>query len=230
MTKRIGLALLAAALLAGAFALGRYAAPCRPATPAPAPAPEVPLDARDVRPLLPGARVGEMTLRTHEGQPFDLARALDDKTTVLVFYRGGWGHVCNTQLAQLKGLWPRLTELGCQLIVVSPDSPPHAAETVRRHGLEFPVLSDQDVVAAKAFGVAFRLDEKALREYEADFGVDIEAASGRTHHVLPVPSVFVIDRDRRVRYQHANPAFRDRIDPEVLLAEAEAVAQPRGRE
>lgn len=43
-----------------------------------------------VCPLLVGSRVPAVTVQTAEGKPFDLAGAVADKPTVLVFYRGGW--------------------------------------------------------------------------------------------------------------------------------------------
>ena len=49
-----------------------------------------PASATDVRPLLIGAKVPELTLSSADGSPFDLTRALATKPTILIFYRGGW--------------------------------------------------------------------------------------------------------------------------------------------
>ena len=46
--------------------------------------------ADQVRPLLIGATVPELTLTDAEGAAFDLAAALSKKPAVVVFYRGGW--------------------------------------------------------------------------------------------------------------------------------------------
>ncbi len=43
-----------------------------------------------VRPLLIGARVSELTLRTADSLPFDLGAAVARRQSILVFYRGGW--------------------------------------------------------------------------------------------------------------------------------------------
>ncbi len=43
-----------------------------------------------VRPLLIGASVPDLVLRSSEGKPFDLAGAIRRKPAVLVLYRGGW--------------------------------------------------------------------------------------------------------------------------------------------
>lgn len=43
-----------------------------------------------VCPLLIGAAVPEVALKTEDGTAIDLASALAGKRTILVFYRGGW--------------------------------------------------------------------------------------------------------------------------------------------
>ena len=43
-----------------------------------------------VRPLLVGARVPELTLRTADSLPFDLGAAIAGRQSILIFYRGGW--------------------------------------------------------------------------------------------------------------------------------------------
>ena len=43
-----------------------------------------------VQPLLIGAEVPRVTLKTVEGEPYELATGVKKKPTVLIFYRGGW--------------------------------------------------------------------------------------------------------------------------------------------
>lgn len=51
---------------------------------------KVPTDPGDIRPLLIGAKIPELTLKTVDGDPFDLNSAVSERPTLLVFYRGGW--------------------------------------------------------------------------------------------------------------------------------------------
>ena len=44
----------------------------------------------DVRPLMVGAEIPELTLTTGEGEAFDLNAAIAADPTILLFYRGGW--------------------------------------------------------------------------------------------------------------------------------------------
>jgi peroxiredoxin len=43
-----------------------------------------------VCPLLVGVAIPQVTLQTVDGEPFDLNRAVSERPSVLVFYRGGW--------------------------------------------------------------------------------------------------------------------------------------------
>jgi len=43
-----------------------------------------------VHPSFVGTKIPEVSVRTADGTPFDLAAAIKTKPTVLVFYRGGW--------------------------------------------------------------------------------------------------------------------------------------------
>jgi peroxiredoxin len=73
--------------------------------------------------------------------------------------------------------------------------------------------------AAKAFGLAFRVDDKGYQRLSG-YGIDLEAASGEKHHLLPVPAVYLVGKDGIVQFQYVNPNYRVRLTPEVLLAAA----------
>jgi peroxiredoxin len=51
---------------------------------------KAPNSAQDVCPLLTGMAIPDLVLKSAEGSRFDLAKAVKQKPTVLVFYRGGW--------------------------------------------------------------------------------------------------------------------------------------------
>ena len=56
------------------------------------------------------------------------------------------------------------------------------------------------------------------------FGVDLEEESGADHHLLPVPSVFLIDREGMIRFRYFNPDYKVRIDNDRLLEAARRLA------
>jgi peroxiredoxin len=87
------------------------------------------------------------------------------------------------------------------------------------------LLSDAQMNAARAFGIAFRVDDATVQKYK-EYNIDLEAASGATHHELPVPAVFIIDRNGVIRFAHWDPDYKVRMKGEEILAAArEAVGK-----
>ncbi|MFC1601821.1 peroxiredoxin-like family protein [Candidatus Sumerlaeota bacterium] len=183
---------------------------------------DVPNDAAKVRPILVGQPLPKIVLRTADNAPFELNAAIAEKPTVLIFFRGGWCPFCSRHLGQLQSIEAELVELGCQIIAVSPDRPELLNAPVEKQQLKYRLLSDSRMTAARALGIAFRLDDATVEKYKTAYGIDIEADSGQTHHLLPVPSAFVIGRDGVVEFSYVNPDYKVRIDPGVLLAAARA--------
>lgn len=120
-------------------------------------------------------------------------------------------------MGQLRAIEPQLNEAGFQLIGISPDQTTKVRETVEKHRLQGRLLSDSLVSAARAFGVAYHVDEATLEQLK-HYGIDLEEASGESHHILPVPAVFVAGRDGVIRFSYANPDYTVRLHPDLLLA------------
>lgn len=88
---------------------------------------------------------------------------------------------------------------------------------MERHGLRGRLLSDSQMCASLAFGVAYKVDDATLAQLKGH-GVDLEEASGEAHHLLPVPAVFVAGSDGVIQFTYANPDYKVRLNPDVLLA------------
>jgi peroxiredoxin len=126
-------------------------------------------------------------------------------------------------LGALKQVEPDRIKLGYDLLFLSADRPELLYSSLKEPDIHYTLLSDAAMNAGRAYRVAFRLDAEALAQYRR-YGVDVEAASGQTHHELPVPAVFIIDRAGVIRFVHANPDYTTRISPDALLDGARAVA------
>jgi len=108
------------------------------------------------------------------------------------------------------------------IIAAVPQDP---AQVVKGPGLSYTILSDARMAAARAYGVAFRVDDATAARSIKGFGIDLEAASGETHHELPVPAVFIVDRSGVIRFVYANADYRIRLAPDELLAKARRLVQ-----
>ena len=118
-----------------------------------------------------------------------------------------------------------LLELGYQIVAVSPDRPEKVASVLSKldGDYSYELLSDSKMEASSGFGLTFKVSDETRDRY-ARYSIDLEDASGETHHLLPVPAVFILDTEGTILFTYVNPNYRERIDPHTLLAAARAAA------
>ena len=188
---------------------------------------EVPDNPESICPILIGQSLPKIEIQTKDNDLFDLNAAIAKKPAVLIFFRGGWCMYCNRQLSQLKSIESALIEMGYQIIAISPDRPEILNRPADEYQLKYQLFSDSAMTAAKSLGIAFRLDDKTFTKYKNDYGIDIEADSGQSHHLLPVPAAFIVDTDGMIHFSYINPNYKVRVDPKVLLEAAKAALQSK---
>lgn len=175
--------------------------------------------ASEVNPVEVGARAPDVMLRQADGQKARLHGLTAEQPAILVFYRGGWCPYCNRHLSALGEVELELKGLGYRIHAVSPDRPEKVAEAAKGADFDYTLYSDASAEAAKAFGLAFQVDA-ATYEKLLGYGIDLESASGQDHHLLPVPAVFIIDREARIRFRYFNADYKERLSAEELLQAA----------
>jgi peroxiredoxin len=109
------------------------------------------------------------------------------------------------------------------VIAISADRPSALAKSREKHDLGYTLYSDGSLAAARAFGIAYQLDDAEVARY-AGYDIDLEAASGHSHHQLPVPSVFLVEAGGTIRWVYSNPDYEVRPDNASLLEAARKLA------
>jgi len=176
--------------------------------------PEMP---QDISPLLIGETIPQITLPDADKKSININMSLTKKPAILIFYRGGWCPYCSAQLSGMMDIEEDLKKTGYDIIAISTDSPENLKQTEMKEKMGYTLLSDSNLAISKQFGIAF----KAPKEYE-DMLVK---ASGNKNidKLLPVPSVFIVDKNGKIRFEYINPNFKERISPSLLKAAANAV-------
>jgi len=118
-------------------------------------------------------------------------------------------------LGKLQEIEEDLKDIGFQLIAIAPDRPEEMVKTRKKEKAKYTLLCDTKMEAARAYGVAFRVDDRTYRTYKMA-GVDLEKYSGEKHHQLPVPSVFIVGKDKVIDFVHYNPDYTKRISNQDL--------------
>jgi peroxiredoxin len=78
------------------------------------------------------------------------------------------------------------------------------------------------LVAHRAYRVLQEVDDATLAKYE-EWGIDLEKSSGRSHHTIAIPSMFLIDETGVIRWAHADRDYKVRPTIEQLLSALDGV-------
>lgn len=183
---------------------------------------DLPVEATSVRPLLIGADVPDVTLRTISGESVALRNMYPDKPMMVIFYRGGWCPFCSRHLAELAAMEDAIREMGLEIIAISPDRPDQLRESLADFKPEYTLLSDSDRHAAQQFGIAFQVTDPERVSALADRTGHTTTPDG--NYIFPVPAVFLLDTEKVIRFQYVDPDYTRRISGAVLMAAAEYVA------
>lgn len=173
-----------------------------------------------MQPLEIGSAVPAVAVQTTAGETVQLNALTQGQPSVIIFYRGGWCPYCTRHLAALGEIEPELKARGYQILALSTDNAEHAADTEADTDLGYQLLADPKMDAAKAFGLAYTVDQPTLEKLKS-YKIDIEAASGETHHLLPVPAVYVIDANGKIIFRHFDADYTKRLSTEELLKAAQ---------
>jgi len=172
--------------------------------------------AQETKPIEKGVQLPVAVVRDSQGKETTLKELSAGKATVLVFFRGGWCPICTRHTGQLIKAYPQIQSTGAQMVAISPDSPESTTSNQSKNSIPFPVFSDSDLNAAKAFGLAFQVDNGTVNKYK-HFGIDLESASGRDHHALPIPAVYIVDASGNIVFAHSDPDYKNRLDPASII-------------
>ena len=150
------------------------------------PATSVPKSLNVIGPLQVGDMAPDFTLPDSNENMVNLAEELqENEQVVLVFYYFHSCGPCMTQLRDLEKDRAKYEKSGVQVIAIAVQDEGGAEASARSSQADFPILADSDHAVAGAFGVYDLLPEDFSR---------------------PHPSVFVINRDRRIVWSYIEPA------------------------
>lgn len=160
--------------------------------------------------LFINSKAPEFKIKDQSGVEISLKELRKKGPVVLVFYRGNWCPYCNKELKNLQDSLTLLTYKKAQVVAISPEASAGIAETVKKTGAVFPVLYDKEAKVAKAYQVAYEVDEKTTTRYKS-FGTDLlKINEQKGAPILPVPAVYIINRDGAITYRYFNEDYRKR--------------------
>jgi len=152
------------------------------------------------------------------GNSIRLKDMVKNGNVVLFFYRGNWCPYCSRQLKQLQDSLEMFTEKGVQVIAITPEKADGIAKSIEKSSASFPIIHDEEGKIMKAYDVRYALDEKSVSRYKMT-GIDLAAVNGKNGTNLPVPAVYIINKENTIVYRYFDENYKKRVSVKELLSQ-----------
>ena len=169
-----------------------------------------------------GERLPAFSLPDQNGELVSLSSVLRAGPAIISINRGHWCPYCKLELRTLATVHDEIAALGARVISIMPDSAAFTGPYIDENRLPFPILSDTDLGYSLMLGLIFWIGPEVQRLYE-DLGVDLELYHGNRGAFLPIAAKFVVRPDGTIAARQVNVEFRERMEPEAMLAELRAL-------
>ena len=163
--------------------------------------------------LFIASKAPDFKAKDQNGKEIKLKDMLKVGKVVLVFYRGEWCPYCNRELSRLQDSLQLIIDKGATLVAVSPEKSENISKTVEKTKATYSILYDEDLKIMKAYDVEFEVPENTLTRYR-NAGLDLEKKNGGNGKYLPVPAIYIIDKESTIIYRFFEPDYKKR--PSVL--------------
>ena len=177
-------------------------------------------DDGSIEPLVAGAQIPTSALlKSMSGASFDLNAAVASQPTIVIFFRGGWCPYCNAHLRELRTSMPALTEMGYQLLAISPDAPEKLRGLEQEADLGYELLSDENAEVAAGFGLRYKLTQQYVDHVKSTPSkTDLSAQNSG---FMLTPGAFVLDTNGEIRFTYVNNNYTVRVSQAALLDAAQ---------
>ena len=171
--------------------------------------------------LKKGMKLPRFTLKSIKGTDIDSDSLLNEyDKIILAFFRGSWCPYCNLELKALQDSLTKIENKKVKLIAISPQRPEYSLSMVDENSLTFDILFDENNTLAQQLGISFRLQDFVIPHYQ-QLGIDLKEYNGNDENTLPIPAVFVVDRDYNVTYSFVDANYMNRVDTDELIKSCE---------
>jgi peroxiredoxin len=105
---------------------------------------------------------------------------------------------------------------GASLVAISPQTVKQSFFMADQHRLEFPLLSDAENQVARQFRLVYRVPEEQKAIYRRSF-TNLPLINGDESWELPIPAIYILERDSTVLYASANEDYTERPEPAEIV-------------
>lgn len=151
-----------------------------------------------------GEPLPAVTFTNLEGKPVTVADYAG-QPMVMLFFRGNWCPLCMAQIREVAAQYQSLQAQGVRVALISPQSHSQSADLAKQFQVDFEYLRDDDNQAARALGI---VDAGGTPAGLEALGYDSDTV---------MPTVFIVDGEGRLVYQHLTDNYRVRPEPDLFI-------------
>lgn len=160
-----------------------------------------------------GLNIGDIApdfiAKNQNGSDVNLKNQLVKGSVVLIFYRGEWCPICNRQLKELEDSLSLITSKGANVIAVTPEKLEYVSKTIEKTKATYNIVSDENLQIMTAYKVNYKLSNSKTKLYKT-FGIDLKKSNGTNSNNLPVPAVYIINKDGKIIYKYFDANYKNR--------------------
>ncbi len=166
--------------------------------------------------LFINSKAPEFNLKDQSGVEVSLKEMRKKGPVVLLFYQGNWSPFCNRQLKALQDSLGLIQAKGAQVVAITPEMTEGIDSTIKKTGAVFPLLHDEGMKIASAYQVAYNVEEKTVNRYKTG-GIDLLKTNGQKVAMLPIPALYIINKEGSVTYRFFDENYRNRVPVKEIV-------------
>lgn len=164
-----------------------------------------------------GMKIFPFTLKSSNGTIVSSDNLLTKYDKVIVaFFRGLWCPYCNLELKALQDSLSKIENCNVKLVAISPQKEEYSSSMKENNAIMFDVLVDESNTFAKQLGISFYLQDFVISHYQ-ELGIDLQEFNGNNENSLPVPAIYVFDKDYNVTYSFVDTNYMNRVNIDELI-------------
>jgi len=163
----------------------------------------------DVVPMFEGMDQFKQTVNTNS--------LLEEGDLVMVFFRGQWCGYCTQHLTSLQDSLEMIQGKGANVIAITPESFESSILSASKAKVKFPIVADLPKFILDGYQVSFAVNEDYQDKLQQYAKIDLETSQPKAGNSLPVPAVYIVGSDKRVKFSYFDPDYSKRLSVREIL-------------
>ena len=159
--------------------------------------------------LQPGEKAPQFVAKDSKGKEINLEKMLKKGPVVVMFYRGFWCPFCNKQLQSMQDSLALITQKGASLVAITPEMDPNIEKTIGKTHATFPIVHDKGGKIMTDYKTIYAVSDDLDKKMKG-YGVNLSENNGDAGNNLPVPAVYIIGKDGKIKWAYFNEDYKKR--------------------